>query len=301
MKKILNLMLLVFLAACNHAPTTQGVKIDGAQRPMDFEIIDAHVHTNFDNKPEETSHIPYTLESFKQELREAHVGKFVSLNTRDGRPHFDFKTAFANDPEFKNTKFIHCYGVSGKPNYKLIEEGIKSHDYSCIKIYLGYVHAYAYDPVYRPLYAIAEKYSVPVVFHTGDTYSKKGKLKFADPLTIDEVAVDFPKVKFVIAHLGNPWVSSAAEVAYKNPNVFVDGSAFLIGKLSNYSEADLQAYVIDPLRWAFGYMEDPHKLMFGSDWPLVSIKDTAEAFKKAIPREHWEKVFKTNAEAVFGL
>jgi predicted TIM-barrel fold metal-dependent hydrolase len=43
---------------------------------------------------------------------------------------------------------------------------------------------------YEPAYQLAQKYDVPVIFHTGDTYSVKAKLKYADPLTIDEVAVD---------------------------------------------------------------------------------------------------------------
>jgi hypothetical protein len=68
---------------------------------------------------------------------------------------------------------------------------------------LGYVHRYAYDRQYEPIYRLAQKYDVPVVFHTGDTNSVRAKIKFADPLTIDEVAVDHPKVTFVIAHCGN--------------------------------------------------------------------------------------------------
>jgi hypothetical protein len=57
-------------------------------------------------------------------------------------------------------------------------------------------------------------------------------VKFSHPLTIDEVAVDHPDITFVIAHAGNPWIESAAEVAYKNPNVYLDGSAFVIGDCS---------------------------------------------------------------------
>ena len=101
------------------------------------------------------------------------------------------------------------------------------------KIYLGYVHRYAYDPVYRPYYEFAGKYKVPVVFHTGDTASKRAKLKYADPLTVDEVAVDYPNTTFVIAHCGNPWIESAAEVAYKNDNVYLECSALLTGDLSS--------------------------------------------------------------------
>ena len=52
---------------------------------------------------------------------------------------------------------------------------------------MGYIHRFAFDSAYKPIYDLAKKFKVPVVFHTGDTYSTKGKLKYADPLTIDEL------------------------------------------------------------------------------------------------------------------
>src|SRR6185312_13818827 len=149
----------------------------------------------------------------------------------------------------------HCAGISAHVDAKKLEAVLKSGKYGCIKIYLGYVHQWAYDKNYEPAYRLAEKYNVPVVFHTGDTYSTKAKLKYADPLTIDEVAVDHPKVTFVIAHCGNPWIESAAEVAYKNPNVYLDGSAFMIGDLTKESPEEVDHYVTKPLAWIFGYVE----------------------------------------------
>jgi predicted TIM-barrel fold metal-dependent hydrolase len=140
-----------------------------------------------------------------------------------------------------------------------------------------------------------------VVFHTGDTDSRKAKLKYADPLTIDEVAVDHPNVTFVLAHAGNPWIQSAAEVAYKNPNVVIDGSAFLIGDLASRSPEIVETQLVAPVRWLFEYVADPKKLMFGTDWPLVRMEPYLRAFQKAIPREHWQAVFHDNAARVYGL
>jgi predicted TIM-barrel fold metal-dependent hydrolase len=161
------------------------------------------------------------------------------------------------------------------------------------------VHRFAYDQAYEPIYKLAEKYDVPVVYHTGDTYSTRAKLKYADPLTIDEVAVDHPRVRFVIAHCGNPWIESAAEVTYKNPNVFMECSALLIGDLSQTPKEKVDTYVTRPIAWIFGYIEDPGKLMFGTDWPLNRIKPYLDAYKNAIPREHWKAVFHDNAVKVF--
>ncbi|MBX3041431.1 MAG: amidohydrolase family protein [Bdellovibrionaceae bacterium] len=255
-------------------------------------VIDVHTHTRFSGKPEITSKIPDTFEQYLKEMKEAGVVGAVS-HVGSGRQGFN--------AELSKHHVIQCFGIGDQVDVSAVEKGLRSKDFRCIKIYLGYVHRFAHDKAYRPLYRLAEKYDVPVVFHTGDTYSATAKLKYSDPLTIDEVAVDFPKVTFVIAHLGNPWTQVAAEVAYKNPNVYIEASALLIGDLAQISEAGLERYLVEPIRWAFGYMEDPSKFMYGTDWPLTGMKNYLEAYKKAIPREHWCEVFFENAVKVFRM
>jgi len=254
-------------------------------------IIDAHTHTAFTGDTEPTSGRPRTMDQYFKEWREAGIVGAVAHTSATGENFYDL--------EKRNV--IYCGGVGETVELKRIENGLKSRQYRCIKIYLGYGHRYAYDRQYEPIYALAEKYDVPVVFHTGDTYSKTAKLKFADPLTIDEVAVDHPKINFVIAHCGNPWIESAAEVAYKNPNVYLECSAMLTGDMDQLPQEKVETYVVRPIAWVFGYIEDPKKLMFGSDWPLVSMKPYVEAYKRAIPREHWKAVFHDNAMRVFKL
>ena len=252
-------------------------------------IIDVHTHTDFSGGVEPLTKRPKTREQYFNEWREAGVVGAVAHTTSSGGEYSDLK----------QSNVIHCGGVGDRIDLRRIEGGLKSGRYRCIKIYLGYTYRYAYDRLYEPVYRLAQKYDVPVVFHTGDTYSPKGKLKYADPLTIDEVAVDHPKVRFVIAHCGNPWIESAAEVAYKNENVFIECSAMLTGDLSKAPAEKVEAYVVRPIAWIFGYLENPQKMMFGSDWPLVSIKPYVEAYKRAIPKEHWQAVFHDNAARVF--
>ena len=250
-------------------------------------IIDAHTHTRFDGSTTQETGAPQTKEQYFKEWREAGIVGAVAHTSADG----------ANFHELKNV--IYCAGVGDNINLKRIEDGLKSGQYRCVKIYLGYISRYAYDPLYEPVYSLAQKYDVPVVFHTGDTYSKTAKVKYADPLTIDEVAVDHPKINFVIAHCGNPWIESAAEVAYKNANVYIECSAMLTGNLDEAPKEKVDTYVVRPIAWVFGYLEDPKKMMFGTDWPLVSIKPYVEAYKRAIPKEHWQAVFHDNAARVF--
>jgi uncharacterized protein len=172
-----------------------------------------------------------------------------------------------------------------------------------LKAYLGYVHHFASDPGYLPYYELAANYKLPVFFHTGDTYSVNAKLKFAHPLTVDEVAVDFPKVNFVLCHVGNPWMVDAAEVVYKNVNVWADLSGLLIGPEDDFTEADRDAGrrdVIERLGLAFRYAERPNRFVYGSDWPLAPMPAYRAFVREAIPEEFHDMVFEENARKLFG-
>ena len=106
-----------------------------------------------------------------------------------------------------------------------------------LKIYPGYEPFYPADQKFEPAYKLAEEFDVPVMIHTGDTYAPQGKVKYSHPLNVDEVAVDYPKVKFLICHLGNPWFRDCMEVVYKNENLYTDISGLTLGDFSDRFEA----------------------------------------------------------------
>jgi hypothetical protein len=137
-----------------------------------------------------------------------------------------------------------------------------------IKLYPGYEDYAINDPSLESVMRIAEKYSVPVLLHTGDTWRKDAKLRFAHPLLVDDVAVDYPNVKFVMCHLGNPWFQDTAEVLYKNENVYADISGLI---LRDFDYA-FEGYVMQRVKDMILYMGDPGKqILFGSAWPLVRM------------------------------
>jgi len=265
--------------------------------PDGLQIIDVHTHTWFSGKLEPTSRIPLTEAEYFQEMKDAGIVAAIAHTT----PASILSGVEGGYRDLRKKNVIHCLGLRAKEQEKELEDELKSGKYGCLKIYLGYIHQYAYDENYLPAYRLAEKFKIPVVFHTGDTYSATALLKYAHPLTIDEVAVKYPQVTFVIAHAGNPWIRSAAEVAYKNPNVYLDLSAFGIGDLRKQSQQKLNTYIIEPLKWIYGYVDNPKKLMFGSDWPLVQMKPYVALVKKAVPKQHWKAVFHDNAAGVFKL
>lgn len=173
-----------------------------------------------------------------------------------------------------------------------------------LKGYLGYLHYGPDHPAYLPYYELAARYDVPFVFHTGDTYSPRAKLRFAHPLLVDDVAVDHPRVRFVIAHLGNPWLTEAAEVVYKNINVWADLSGLLVGTAASWNAEERQELLLDTARSverAFRYAERPNRFLYGTDWPLAPMAAYRNFIRAAIPETYHPQVFEENARSLFRL
>ncbi len=137
----------------------------------------------------------------------------------------------------------------------------------------------------------------------------KAKVKYAHPLLVDEVAVDFPSVRFVLAHVGNPWTIDAAEVLYKNnkperANVWTDLSGLVVGSAADLRASQEQGQlrpVAERIRQAFDYAERPDRFLYASDWPLAPMAAYRDFIREIIPEEHHRAVFYDNAKALFKL
>ena len=168
-----------------------------------------------------------------------------------------------------------------------------------LKLYPGYESVYVNDRRHWPLFELARAYKVPVVIHTGDTARPDGLLKYSHPLTVDEAAVNFRDVNFVIAHCGCPGFMDAAEVAAKNANVAIDVSGLMAGKPKPLVLFEQQAGFWRQLHTWLNYMGDYSRVMYGSDWPLVNIPLYIRMISYVIPEAHYEKVFYENALRIF--
>jgi predicted TIM-barrel fold metal-dependent hydrolase len=185
-----------------------------------------------------------------------------------------------------------------------VEEVLKQGKVKALKVYLGYLHYEPYSPGYRRYFRLAAKYQVPVIFHCGDTYSRTAKVKYAHPLKIDEVAVDFPETKFVIAHFGNPWLVDAAQVVYKNKNVWADLSAILIGDAKAFAAMEKEGVVdraVKRIREGIEYTEAPERFLFGSDWPLSPMAVYRDFVRRLFPDRLHAAVFGGTAKDLFRL
>jgi predicted TIM-barrel fold metal-dependent hydrolase len=184
------------------------------------------------------------------------------------------------------------------------EDQLKRGKVKALKAYLGYLHYGPDSPQYVPYYELAKKYHLPMIFHTGDTYSTKAKLRFAHPLLVDEVAVDHPDVRFVLAHVGNPWIMDAAEVIYKNENVWADLSGLVVGDEADFRLTEFQEGMretAESVRRAWRYTGKPNRFLYGSDWPLVPMSAYREFIATIVPEAHRKAVFEENAKSLFGI
>ncbi len=136
-----------------------------------------------------------------------------------------------------------------------------------LKFYPGYEPFYPNNERFKVVYEMAIKHDVPVMFHSGDTYAPLGKVKYSHPLHIDDLAVDYPKLKIVICHVGNPWIRDCMEVVYKNKNVYADFSGLVLGDFSSKFERFMKQEIEEMITYA----GNPKYLLYGTDWPISSM------------------------------
>ncbi|HXI11548.1 MAG TPA: amidohydrolase family protein [Thermoanaerobaculia bacterium] len=151
-------------------------------------------------------------------------------------------------------------------------------------------NAYKHDlPGLADVYRECEQRRVPVMFHTGTSIFPGARNIFADPMPIDDVAIDFPELRIILAHAGRPMYGETAFfLARRHPNVFVDLSGFPPRALETYFPRAASL---------------PDKLLWGTDWPspgIVSMSKNIEDFQSlGFDPAFQEKVFWSNANRLF--
>jgi predicted TIM-barrel fold metal-dependent hydrolase len=120
------------------------------------------------------------------------------------------------------------------------------------------------DVRYHPLYEAIQELGVPALFHTGQTGIGAGlpgghgiKLRYSNPMLLDDVAADFPQLTIILAHPSVPWQDEAISVATHKANVYID--------LSGWSPKYFPPQLV---RAANSLLK--HKVLFGSDFPVIT-------------------------------
>jgi predicted TIM-barrel fold metal-dependent hydrolase len=170
-----------------------------------------------------------------------------------------------------------------------VDKLIQRDGFRGIKLYPVYQHHYLNDTRIYPLYAKAQELGVPVLVHTGSSMFKGARIKYGDPLHLDDVAIDFPALNLLLAHGGRPfWYEQAFWMARRHPNVYLEISG-LPGK-------NLLTY--------FPKLESlADKVIYGSDWPgNPYIRRNIEAiYDLRISEQAKDKILGENAAQLLGL
>ena len=152
------------------------------------------------------------------------------------------------------------------------------------------------DPSHYPLYSALEELGVPALFHTGQNGIGAGlpggrgiKLRYSNPLLLDDVAADFPHLAVILAHPSVPWQEEALSMATHKANVYID----LSGWSPRYFPTEL-------VRAAKGRLR--HKVLFGSDYPLITPDRWIADFEALeVKDEVLPGILKENAVRLLGL
>ena len=151
------------------------------------------------------------------------------------------------------------------------------------------------------LFARLEHDGIPIIFHTGTSPMVDAPLTYAHPLTLDRVAMAFPRLKMVLAHLSHPWQGDSLSVVRKHPNVWADVSAQFYRPYSFWQGMRLF------YEWGV-----TSKIFFGSDWPVTLPQDNIDALRglekfakdhhlPAIPSAEIEGIISRDAAEILGV
>jgi len=168
-----------------------------------------------------------------------------------------------------------------------IERGVQALGLRGIKLGPTYQGYHPHDPKADPIFARASALNLPILLHQGATFPRKAELEQSRPILLEKIALKYPDLVMVIAHLGHPWEEETIVLIRKQPNLYADISALFYRPWQMYNSLRLA--------YEYGAM---HKLLFGTDWPVAGIEETIEGLKKVcemaqranLPELPWEKI-----------
>jgi uncharacterized protein len=174
---------------------------------------------------------------------------------------------------------------------ELIEQGVRG-----FKFHPNTQAFWPNDRDHYPLYEVIAEAGLIALFHSGTTGIGAGmpggggvKLKYSNPMLVDDVAADFPELEIILAHPSFPWQDEALAIAVHKPNVYID----LSGWAPKYFPENLIRYTNTQLK---------RKMLFGSDFPLITPDRWLSEFEQLpIKDEVRPLVLKENAARLLGL
>jgi predicted TIM-barrel fold metal-dependent hydrolase len=184
----------------------------------------------------------------------------------------------------------------GAEGVRLARRLIEDHGVKGFKFHPSQQEFYPNDRIAYPLYEVIAEARLPALFHTGQTGVGAGtpggggvRLKYSQPMLVDDVAADFPDMPIILAHPSFPWQEEALSIATHKPQVYID--------LSGWSPKYFPPILV---QYANTLLKD--KILFGSDYPVLTPEKWIEEFDKLpIKPEVRPLILKQNAVKLLGL
>lgn len=261
-------------------------------------IIDVHTHLHtqevFDRMPQKviesmekafkTKFVPLRVEAMVEDMEKYKIEKMLLLPTV-GSYITNEMTASAVKKFPEN--FIGIGDVDPRIGRKAVEEAercAKDLNFKGIKFILSPLGIYANDKLLYPIYEKMTEHRMVIIFHGGQEHHQPSKLKYSDPIFMDDVAVDFPDLKILIAHTAWPWEEVAIAAAQRNKNVYIDISGWMPRYLPKAAVTQMNTVLAN-------------KFLFGSDYPVYSMERVLREFNELpLKDEVKQKILCDNAK-----
>ena len=170
-----------------------------------------------------------------------------------------------------------------------------------IKLGANYQNFDPLDDRALKIYQRAERLGLPIMFHTGTSPVQMAPIRYSHPLVMDQLAMRYPDLRMILAHMGHPWQVDACVVIRKHPNLFADISGMFYRPFSFY-EALCKANEWNVLP----------KLLFGTDYPITTAAENINALRNVnhiiegtnfprVPEEAIEAIIHRNSLELLGL
>ena len=218
----------------------------------------------------------------------------------EGKNHNDVASETAKHAPDKITPFMSLHPLDPNVND---EYDRCVGDLGCKGIKLGpnYQDFDPTGPEAFALFARLEADQIPIVFHQGTSPMTEAPLTYAHPLTSDKIAMAFPNLTMVLAHLAHPWQADCLSVVRKHPNVWADVSAQFYRPYSFWQGMRL-----------FHEWGATEKILFASDWPVTRPQDNIDHLRAlpkfakdhhlpTIPEEEIEGIINRDAVEIMGV
>ena len=277
--------------------------------PSALRAIDVHVHLELEEQSE-------TDDAARQYFRESGAPRdptgladyyrsrkmaFVVFTVDErlsGRRHVtnDDVIRFAADNADIAIPFVSVDPTRGPEALREARRLIDTGHVRGLKLHPPLQQFFANDRIAYPLYELFAEARLPVLIHTGHSGIGTGqpggggvRLKYGNPMYVDDVAVDFPDLRIIMAHPAFPWQDEALSICLHKPGVFID--------LSGWSPKYFPPALV---QYANSLLKD--KVLFGSDYPWITPDRWLADFDRiGIKDDVRPLILKENAARLFGL